>query len=45
MSIVLYDATPSANSDRVKIVLHEKGLAYERITLNLANRIKSGRNF
>ena len=38
MSIVLYDATPSANSDRVKIVLHEKGLAYERITLNLANK-------
>ena len=38
MSIVLYDAMPSANSDRVKIVLHEKGLAYERITLNLANK-------
>jgi glutathione S-transferase len=38
MSIVLYDAMPSANSDRVKVVLHEKGLAYERITLNLANK-------
>ena len=38
MSIVLYDAMPSANSDRVKIALHEKGLAYERITLNLAKK-------
>jgi glutathione S-transferase len=34
----LYDASPSANSDRVKIVLHEKGLAYERVTLDLAKK-------
>jgi hypothetical protein len=27
MAITLYDASPSANSDRVKIVLHEKGFA------------------
>lgn len=38
MAIVLYDAVPSSNSDRVKIALHEKGLAYERITLNLARK-------
>ena len=38
MVITLYDALPSANSDRVKIVLHEKGLAYKRVTLNLANK-------
>jgi glutathione S-transferase len=38
MAITLYDAMPSANSDRVKVVLHEKGLAYDRITLNLANK-------
>jgi glutathione S-transferase len=38
MTITLYDALPSANSDRVKIVLHEKGLAYKRVTLNLANK-------
>jgi glutathione S-transferase len=38
MAIKLYDAVPSSNSDRVKIVLHEKGLAYERVTLNLAKR-------
>jgi glutathione S-transferase len=38
MAITLYDALPSANSDRVKIVLHEKGLAYKRVTLNLANK-------
>jgi glutathione S-transferase len=38
MAITLYDALPSANSDRVKIVLHEKGLAYERVTLKLANK-------
>lgn len=35
MAIVLYDAVPSANSDRVKIVLKEKRLAYERVTLDL----------
>ena len=38
MAITLYDASPSANSDRVKIVLHEKGLAYQRVTLNLAKK-------
>lgn len=38
MAITLYDAVPSSNSDRTKIVLHEKGLAYERITLNLAKK-------
>ena len=35
MAIKLYDAIPSSNSDRVKILLHEKGLAYERVTLDL----------
>ena len=38
MAIRLYDAVPSSNSDRVKIALHEKGLAYERTTLVLANK-------
>jgi len=38
MAIQLYDAMPSSNSDRVKIALHEKGLAYERVTLNLAKK-------
>lgn len=38
MNITLYDAVPSSNSDRVKIALHEKGLAYERVTLNLAKK-------
>jgi glutathione S-transferase len=44
MAITLYDALPSANSDRVKIVLHEKGLAYKRVTLNLANKSRSDLN-
>jgi glutathione S-transferase len=35
MAITLYDAIPSSNSDRVKILLHEKGLSYERVTLDL----------
>ena len=35
MAITLYDAMPSANSDRVKLVLREKKLAYHRITLDL----------
>lgn len=35
MTITLYDAVPSANSDRVKLVLKEKNLSYQRITLNL----------
>lgn len=38
MAIKLYDAVPSSNSDRVKIVLHEKGLRYDRVTLNLAKK-------
>jgi glutathione S-transferase len=38
MAITLYDAVPSSNSDRVKIVLNEKGLAYDRVTLNLASK-------
>ena len=38
MSITLYDASPSANSDRVKIVLHEKGLPYQKVTLDLAKK-------
>ena len=38
MSIKLYDAVPSSNSDRVKIALHEKGLPYERATLVLARK-------
>ena len=38
MAIKLYQAVPSSNSDRTKIALHEKGLAYERVTLVLANK-------
>ena len=38
MAITLYDAVPSSNSDRVKIALHEKGLPYQRVTLNLAKK-------
>jgi len=38
MAIKLYDAVPSSNSDRVKIALHEKGLAYDRVTLVLAKK-------
>ena len=38
MAIKLYDAVPSTNSDRVKSALNEKGLAYERVSLNLARR-------
>jgi glutathione S-transferase len=38
MAITLYDAVPSSNSDRTKIALHEKGLAYGRVTLDLAKR-------
>jgi glutathione S-transferase len=38
MAITLYDAVPSSNSDRVKIALHEKGLAYSRITLDLGKK-------
>ena len=38
MSIRLYDAVPSSNSDRVKIALDEKGLSYDRTTLVLAKK-------
>src|SRR5262249_3118355 len=38
MAIKLYDAMPSSNSDRVKIALHEKGLSYQRMTLDLAKK-------
>lgn len=38
MAITLYDAVPSANSDRVKLVLKEKNLSYQRITLDLRKR-------
>ena len=38
MAITLYDAVPSSNSDRTKIALHEKGLAYDRVTLELAKK-------
>ena len=38
MAITLYDAAPSSNSDRTKIALHEKGLAYDRVTLDLAKK-------
>lgn len=38
MAITLYDAVPSSNSDRTKIALHEKGIAYDRVTLDLAKR-------
>src|SRR5262245_15493550 len=38
MAITLYDAVPSSNSDRTKIALHEKGLGFNRITLDLAKK-------
>jgi len=38
MALTLYDAVPSSNSDRTKIALYEKGLAYDRITLDLAKK-------
>jgi glutathione S-transferase len=38
MAITLYDAVPSSNSDRVKIALHEKGLPYNRVTVDLAKK-------
>jgi glutathione S-transferase len=38
MAIRLYDAVPSSNSDRVKVVLHEKDLAHDRVTLDLAKK-------
>jgi len=38
MALKLYDAVPSSNSDRVKMVLHEKGLTFSRVTLVLAKK-------
>jgi glutathione S-transferase len=38
MAITLYDAVPSSNSDGTKIALHEKGLSYDRVTLDLAKK-------
>jgi glutathione S-transferase len=38
MAITLYDAIASANSDRVKVLLNEKGLNYERVTLDLKKK-------
>jgi glutathione S-transferase len=36
--LTLYDSFRSPNCDRVLIALHEKGLAYRRITLNLETK-------
>ena len=44
MPIKLYDANPSANSDRVKLVLHERS-SRERITLNLRKREQKTEQF
>lgn len=38
MSITLYHDVPSSNSDRVKIALAEKGLAWEGVTVSLAKK-------
>jgi len=35
MTLLLYDAIRSPNCERVHIALHEKGLSYQRVTLNL----------
>lgn len=35
MSMKLYEAVPSSNCDRVKIVLHEKGLDHETVRIDL----------
>jgi glutathione S-transferase len=35
MAIKLYDAVPSSNCDRVKIVVYEKGLSWETVRLDL----------
>lgn len=45
MPIKLYDAVPSSNSDRVKIVLHEKGLSYDRMTLDLKKKEQKSPEF
>jgi glutathione S-transferase len=38
MAIKLYHDVPSSNSDRVKIALAEKGLAWDGVTVSLAKR-------
>ena len=38
MAITLYHDTPSTNSDRVKIALAEKGLAWQGVRISLAKR-------
>jgi len=38
MSITLYHDVPSSNSDRVKIALAEKGLAWDGVTVSLAKK-------
>jgi glutathione S-transferase len=38
MALTLYDAMPSANSERVWMVLFEKDLPYERVTVNLRRK-------
>jgi len=38
MSITLYHDIPSSNSDRVKIALAEKGLAWDGVTVSLAKK-------
>jgi glutathione S-transferase len=38
MAIILYHDIPSSNSDRVKIALAEKGLAWNGVTVSLAKR-------
>ena len=45
MAIKLYDAVPSSNSDRVKIVLQEKGLSYDRVTLDLSKKEQKNAEF
>jgi glutathione S-transferase len=38
MAIILYHDVPSSNSDRVKIALAEKGLAWEGVRISLAKK-------
>jgi len=38
MAIALYHDVPSSNSDRVKIALAEKGLAWDGVTVSLAKK-------
>lgn len=45
MAIKLYDAVPSSNCERVKIVLHEKNLAYDCVRLDLKKRDQKKSDF